>query len=110
MDADATHNCSGFKSLEGVTPVKCDQGANPYLWYLHEGHEYYFCKASHLMRNLVEYYGRQGKCAKKSNQELAGQLKANSKKRKSNHKEQAATAKKPKGKGDNTNPDSTTSK
>jgi hypothetical protein len=33
------------------------------LWFEDNGKTYYFCKASHLLRHLVEYYGKQGRTA-----------------------------------------------
>ena len=64
-----TPTCAGFISLEG-NGTKCEGEANPQLWFEDDGKRYYFCKASHLLRHLIEYYGKQGKSAKETNKEV----------------------------------------
>jgi hypothetical protein len=56
-------HCSGFKALNDTKPMECQKSTKALLWYEDGGHTYYFCKASHLLRHLIEYYGKQGKIA-----------------------------------------------
>ena len=61
MESDAT--CSVYLSLEKGRKT-CVQATSKLLHLSHKERELYFCRGSHLVRFIVEQYGKQGRRAK----------------------------------------------
>lgn len=52
--------CCGYKNLE--QPLKCNESTHQYLWITdNKGVKLYFCKASHLLRYMIQHHCAQGK-------------------------------------------------
>lgn len=69
--------CHGYLDLNNCT--KCTQKTSKSLYIIRNNTKLYYCKGSHIMRYIVEQYGKQGainnhpKKSRKSNDEKSSQ-------------------------------------
>jgi len=62
--------CSGYCNLTTKDP--CQQMTAPVMKITHKDHTLFFCNGRHLMRFLVEHYGKQGSTTKKKKHNSGG--------------------------------------
>lgn len=52
--------CNGYLKIVKGDKRECKKKTKPLLWIMHKKNKLHFCRSSHVIRYLVEHYGRQG--------------------------------------------------